>query len=104
MGKQERMVVRSMAGKDDSWVLETRERWRQTWELTEVQFIGDTKPYQLGVEPDAFFQLREVKAEMSEPPDLEGPRQEHSTDVILSITLMHTSPPVRIFLSVYINR
>jgi hypothetical protein len=93
-----------MAGKDDSWVLQARERWRQARELTEVQFIGDTKPYQLGVEPDALFQLREVKAEVSKPPDLEGPGQEHATDVILSIALLHTSPPVRIFLGVYINR
>lgn len=43
-GKEERMVIRAMAGKDDSWVWEASERWRHARELAKVQFIGDTRP------------------------------------------------------------
>jgi hypothetical protein len=93
-----------MAGKEDPGVLQARKRRRQPREFAEVQFIGDTKTYKLGVEPDALFQLREVKAEVSEPPDLEGPGQEHPTDVILSVAVLHNSPPVRFVSSVYINK
>jgi hypothetical protein len=104
MGKQERMVIRAMAGKDDSWILQASERRRQTRELAEVQFIGDTKTYKLGIEPDALFQPREVKAEVPQSSNLEGAGQEHATDVILPVALLHKSPPVRFVSSVYINR
>jgi hypothetical protein len=37
------MVIRAMARKDDSRVLEASERRRHTRELAQIQFIGDAK-------------------------------------------------------------
>src|SRR5262249_26260954 len=90
--EHERVMIRAVAHEVAPRIAEIRVLG-EPGRLREVERVGEPEAEQVRVELDALRELEDIEPEVAEPPELEGPRQHHASDVVALGDGCHGSSP-----------
>src|SRR5262249_58155699 len=79
--EHERVVIRAVAHEVAARIAEVPVL-REPGRLREVERVGEPEAEQVRIELNALHELEDVEPEVAEPPDLEGPRKHHASDIV----------------------